>query len=154
MKESIGAKDDKLNDIVKERLTEHGTRVRQNERESLKSIEFIIWYYRIAWNAEGIQRVKTQKPQRLKTQKSCYYLDGQFAIGKDPNLSESRKLLDCWVNQESEILWARFYCWIIFCSICIKMNNIINKSSLAGGNFMPKCIWGSSDLHIVLVDHS
>ena len=33
------------------------------------------------------------------------------------------------------------------------MNEIVNKFLLAGYNFMPECIQGSLELHVVLVDH-
>ena len=41
----------------------------KNQSRSIKSIEPIRQYHHIAWNAEGIQRIRAQKFQRLKIRK-------------------------------------------------------------------------------------
>ena len=54
--------------------------------------------YHIAWSAERVQKVKTQKLQRLKMGKSWYCLDVKCVAVKNQNSSKSKKPLGCWAN--------------------------------------------------------
>ena len=70
LRENIRAKDHQLSEIELYRLIEHGKRIGQNARQSLKlktgtqeestrSIEIVRQCYHIVWNTEWIQSVKT-----------------------------------------------------------------------------------------------
>ena len=63
--------------------------------EVLYSIEIMRQCYPIALRAERLQGAKSQKSQRLKIGKSCYFTTVYCAIAKNLSSSKCEKPLDC-----------------------------------------------------------
>ena len=67
------------------------------QNHDMKSIEFLRQSYHIFWSAERIQRIKTQKSQRLKKW-FCRIVQCAIVKVKNQNLSKNKRQTDCWVN--------------------------------------------------------